>query len=183
MIYIEIEDRRIKGIYAGTSMPNDGRNYREVPTWFPGVVGQDIAEFDTDWNLRPLEERLRERLIPDAERYKAVGSELVKKTLPELVRDGVEPAPEGMTLDETSQEPRLRPMTRSELVASGKMSEAEKNKLDLADEEAELLAYLSKTDWYSNRLIESGIEIPQDVRADRQQARDRISAIREELAK
>lgn len=131
MLYIEVESGKIKSIYSG-KMPSDEKDYRTVPMAFPGTVGQDIREFTTDWELRPLEERLRDALISDADRYKAVGEELVPKTLPELVRDGVELAPEGMKLDLTGGGCGLVAMTPDELVAAGLMMAEEKAAQDLA---------------------------------------------------
>lgn len=183
MVYIHIEQGRIQGIYSASKLPNDGCNYRQVPQWFAGRVGQQVAEFDEDWNLRPLEERIAAGLIPEVERYKAVDEELVPKTDAELVRDGVEPAPPGLKLDPDAPatEPRLIPMTREELVSSGQLSADAAHRLNLADEERALLAELSSTDWYATRLVETGIAIPAEVAAARQAARDRISAIRAEL--
>jgi hypothetical protein len=178
MVYIEIEDNRITGIYASSSIPDDGRTYREVPACFPGVVGQHVSEFDADWNLRPLEDRLRNKLIPGAERYKAVGDEIIPKSMAELVRDGIEQAPKGTVLDNSGAEPLLRPMSRTELIEAGLMTDSEARRLDLLDEEKTLQAYLSSTDWYAVRLSENGVDIPSEIRSRRQQARDRISEIR-----
>lgn len=46
---------------------------------------------------------------------------------------------------------------------------------------AELQAYLNSTDWYVIRYADTGQAIPVDVRADRQEARAEIDALREEL--
>lgn len=43
----------------------------------------------------------------------------------------------------------------------------------------ELQQYLNDTDWYAVRYAETGIEIPEEVRAERQQAREKIDALRE----
>lgn len=184
MIYIHIDQGRIQGIYSSSRLPNDGRNYREVPSWFAGRVGQAVAEFDEDWNIRPLEERLAAGLIPEAERYKAIDEELVPKSEAELIRDGIEPAPPGLKLDPDApaSEPRLIPMTREELVAAGQLSAEAAHRLDIADEERALLAELAASDWYATRLAETGVAIPAEVAAARQAARDRISEIRAELA-
>lgn len=45
----------------------------------------------------------------------------------------------------------------------------------------ELESYLSSTDWYAVRYAETGVEIPQDIRTQRQSAREEISRLREEL--
>lgn len=45
----------------------------------------------------------------------------------------------------------------------------------------ELESYLSSTDWYAIRYAETDIEIPQDIRTQRQSAREEISRLRENL--
>lgn len=45
----------------------------------------------------------------------------------------------------------------------------------------DLQDYLSSTDWYAARLAETGVEIPEEIRSQRQSARDEISRLREEL--
>lgn len=183
MIYIEIENNKIKGMYCSAKLPSNGKDYREVPSWFPGSVGQDIREFNKEWELLPLGKRIQLGLIPDAERYKASGEELVPKSIEELVRDGLEPAPSGMKLDPMApfDEPRFILMTREELVEASLLSAAEALKLDLQDEERSLLSRLNETDWYVVRAAETGEPIPEQVRVDRKAARERISAIRASL--
>ena len=51
----------------------------------------------------------------------------------------------------------------------------------LQTEMGELLAYLSSTDWYAIRLADSGEPIPDETKAKRSDARERISEIRELL--
>lgn len=41
--------------------------------------------------------------------------------------------------------------------------------------------YLASTDWYATRYAETGVEIPEDVKQQRQSAREEISRLREEL--
>lgn len=45
----------------------------------------------------------------------------------------------------------------------------------------ELESYLSSTDWYAVRFAETSIEIPAEIRQQRQSAREEISRLREEL--
>lgn len=52
-------------------------------------------------------------------------------------------------------------------------------KQQIANEMAELGAYLSHTDWYAIRNAETGATIPSEIVAKRAEARDRISALRE----
>ena len=46
---------------------------------------------------------------------------------------------------------------------------------------AELERYLSLSDWYVVRYTETGVEIPGDVRQQRQSAREEISSLREQI--
>ena len=52
----------------------------------------------------------------------------------------------------------------------------------VVDEEriTELQNYLSKTDWYAVRFAETGVEIPDDIKTERQAAREEISRLRGE---
>lgn len=180
MLYIEVENSKIKSIYSGKMPEPAGRDLREVPMMFSGVVGQDIREFSPEWDLLPLEVRLRAKLIPDSERYKAMGEELVPKTPEELVRDGIEPAPCGMKLDPTApfEAPRFVPMTREELVLAGALTADEAKALDVADAIASLTQQLYSTDWYVVRKSETGADIPEVILLARAEARDKISALR-----
>ena len=47
-----------------------------------------------------------------------------------------------------------------------------------AERIAELQDYLDKTDWYAVRFAETGVEIPEDIKAARQSAREEISHLR-----
>lgn len=48
------------------------------------------------------------------------------------------------------------------------------------EEIAALQKYLNETDWYAVRYAETGVEIPEEVKQKRQEAREKISALREE---
>lgn len=45
---------------------------------------------------------------------------------------------------------------------------------------AELQNFLTATDWYSVRFAETGVAVPEDVKAKRQAAREEISRLRDE---
>lgn len=51
----------------------------------------------------------------------------------------------------------------------------------LREELAEQQDILSSTDWYAIRFADSGVEIPADIKAKRQAARERIDEIRAEI--
>ena len=46
----------------------------------------------------------------------------------------------------------------------------------------ELQNFLNATDWYAVRFAETGVAIPEDVKAERQAAREEISRLREGFA-
>ena len=49
-----------------------------------------------------------------------------------------------------------------------------------AERIAELQNRLNATDWYAVRFAETGVEIPDEIKAERQAAREEISRLREE---
>lgn len=57
-----------------------------------------------------------------------------------------------------------------------KLEEEKKNRI------AELQKYLFSTDWYAIRFAETGVTVPEDIRARRQSSREEIDALRLELA-
>lgn len=48
-----------------------------------------------------------------------------------------------------------------------------------AERIAELQNYLAETDWYAVRFAETGVEVPAEIKAERQEAREEISRLRE----
>lgn len=54
-------------------------------------------------------------------------------------------------------------------------TEEERNALRIA----ELQNYLDTTDWYAVRFAETGVEIPAEIKAERQSAREEISRLRD----
>lgn len=57
-------------------------------------------------------------------------------------------------------------------------TEEERNALRIA----ELQNYLNATDWYAVRFAETGVEIPDEIKTERQSAREEISRLREGFA-
>ena len=57
--------------------------------------------------------------------------------------------------------------------------DAEKIEADRLAEITSLTTYLSSTDWYATRMAETGKAIPEEIIAERQTARDRISELKE----
>ena len=111
-----------------------------------------------------------ERVLSQIERYKA----------------GIDSLPDGMVVDGDD----LRPMNRTELVASGKLTQTEANRMDLMDEERELQACIDELDRKAIRAMRAdraGTATEEDAtylaenEAKVQAARARISEILELL--
>lgn len=147
-MFIAVEQNTIVGIYSGKK-PEDGQDYRDVPSWFAGCQGQDVREFDARWELLPLEKRLALGLIPDGQRYKVSNDELVPKSLEELVRDGLEVAPAGLKLDPEAppDAPRFTAMSIEERLAAGQISKETAALLLTLTARRERDALLAGCDW------------------------------------
>ena len=111
-----------------------------------------------------------ERVLSQIERYKA----------------GIDSLPDGMVVDGDD----LRPMNRGELVAAGKLTQTEANRMDLMDEERELQACIDELDRKAIRAMRAdraGTATAEDAaylaenEAQVQAARKRINEIRELL--
>lgn len=64
---------------------------------------------------------------------------------------------------------------RFQVKAVPEPTEEERNALRIA----ELQNYLAATDWYAVRFAETGVAVPEDLKAERQAAREEISRLRE----
>lgn len=111
-----------------------------------------------------------ERVLSQIERYKA----------------GLDPAPDGMIVDGDD----LRPMIRAELVAAGKLTQTEADRMDLMDEERELQACIDELDRKAIRAMRAdraGTATDEDRayldenERQAQEARDRIGEIQKLL--
>ena len=67
---------------------------------------------------------------------------------------------------------------RFKVVPVPEETEDERNAIRIA----ELQNYLDATDWYAVRFAETGVAVPEDVKAERQAAREEISRLREDDA-
>lgn len=76
-------------------------------------------------------------------------------------------------LEEIEPEGNIR---RFKVVPVPEETEEEKREFRIA----ELQNYLNNTDWYAVRCAETGVEIPDEIKAERQAAREEISRLREE---
>lgn len=57
-------------------------------------------------------------------------------------------------------------------------AEVLRNQEEIDKKIEELQKYLDETDWYVSRYSETGVEIPEEVKQKRQEARKKISALR-----
>lgn len=78
----------------------------------------------------------------------------------------------GAALEEIESKNGVR---RFKVVPVPEPTEEERNALRIA----ELQNYLTATDWYAVRFAETGAEIPAEIKAKRQAAREEISRLRE----
>lgn len=86
MLYGYIDHGHITAIECGPTVPEDAVSF---PDEFQGVVGQAQEEFNADWTLKPLSERVKAGFINLPPEYKLVGEEVLPKTFKELVADGI----------------------------------------------------------------------------------------------
>lgn len=70
-------------------------------------------------------------------------------------------------------------MTIEEKIAAGIITEDEAPQIEIDDEINTLEDYLIATDWYAIRFAETQVEIPQNIFTARQNARNRISELRD----
>ena len=70
---------------------------------------------------------------------------------------------------------------RFQIVPNEQPTEQEINQEQNRQKIMKLESYLSSTDWYAVRYAETGVEIPQDIRTQRQSAREEISYLREDI--
>lgn len=154
-MYLTIKDEVITGIYCGNKQ--DG--FIEVPNTFNGSVGYSINDFDEEWNLLPKEpEPVVEPEIPEG--YKLVNNNLIEMTLIEKIEVGLEALPEGYEIKDNQLVQVITPeMLREQEIYS-------------------LMSYLDSTDWYSIRLLETGVAIPTEILEQRALTRIKISELR-----
>lgn len=146
MIYALLDaDDRIAKIMAGD--PTGVPGALPLPPDFAGTVGMHRMEFDANWTIRPLSERVAAGYVPIPTGYKLDGEQFVALTQAERYRDGLDPIPSGMILDSDT----LRPMTRAEMVAAGTLTQAEADALDKQDRIAEIKSRLGVIDALSAR--------------------------------
>lgn len=223
--FIVVDNNKVLGVFDGPLF-GDGRNCLHVPNECPIQQGQDVREYDSDWQMRPLVERVADGLVKIDSHFEVIGESIRPKSIIRLILDKIEELPVGYKMVAETEAPdgfppvdgyalvpltpyelmqagkidkpagmklvadtsifgglRLDPMTPEERVAAGELTESDLERSRLMGEAAFLQEYLDSTDWYVDRKAEIGKEIPSDISSARQAARDRISAIRVDLAK
>ncbi len=152
MIYALLgPDNRIAKIMGGD--PTGVAGAVPLPSDFSGTVGMHRAEFDTNWTIRPLSERVAAGYYQLPPGYKLDDDTVVQLTQAERYRDGLDPIPEGMVLNGDT----LRPMTRAEMVAAGTLTQAEADALDKQDRITAIKSRLSAIDAESARPLRAVI--------------------------
>lgn len=139
MMYAIFRDDRIEAILCGvvtakTAVP--------LPDDFRGVVGMHRDEFRDDWSLRPLSERVAAGHVQAPRGYRLDGETWVEMTQVEKYRQGVDPIPDGMILEGDD----IRPMTRTERVAAGLLTQEKADELDRLDRIAAARSRLAELD-------------------------------------
>lgn len=83
--YIKIDGTKIVEHICG--LQKEG--YIKVPDGFLGTPGMDIHEFDAEWRVRPISERVAGGFIEISPEFKLVGDNLVPKTIKELMDENI----------------------------------------------------------------------------------------------
>jgi len=71
----------------------------EIPDASPAQTGIPVGFFDEAWKLRPLPDLIKDGLVKLDPTEKIEGSAVVKKTLGELIDEGLEKVPAGTLYD------------------------------------------------------------------------------------
>lgn len=125
-----------------------GLDCRDVPDFFPFAAGRAVAEYDEEWRLRPLADRIADGLVVVSAAEKVVGEMVVAKDRLERIRDGLDSAPKGEKIVEAKDGTlSLEPMTLLEQAEAGQISRETAEALQALSVRADRAALLSSTDW------------------------------------
>jgi len=141
--YVIIEDGKTVEHCCGPLQ--EGRDCREVPDGFPFESRADIRHYDRDWKLRPLADRIAEGLVTVSEAEMVEGETVRAKTALERIRDGIDPAPDGMKVSQDGLD--LVAMSIAEQIAEGKMSKATGDTIMALEARAKRGSLLAESDW------------------------------------
>ena len=134
--YIQVVDGKMVAAFCGKKPT--GVKVVAVPDGWPYFVpGLDVLNFDTEWHLRPLADRIADGLVVVSEAEVVEGETIRAKTVLERYRDGLDQLPKGQKVVLAADGSiSLEPMSRAEQVAAGQLTSQVACSLDLADCEA-----------------------------------------------
>lgn len=171
MVYAIIENEKIKGIFDGAELPKNGV---EVPDYFSAEQNENINHFNKDWTRKSLQQLVDEGIENIPEGMKIENNQFVKMSEVEKINAGLEELPEGKKIENDM----IIDMSLEEKLEKGLITENDKEWKDWKISEHQ--SYLSSTDWYAIRFADEGVAIPEDIKAKRQEAREEISRLRDE---
>ena len=136
MQFIKVQDEIVTGIFAGSSVM-DGM--REVPDNHQLLTGTKLSEYDQDYQLLPLSERVARGVVEVPEGKRLEGDEFVEMTEVEQIKAGLVEPSLGMKI----KGDELVEMSIDEQVTAGQISRDEANERlarEIRDKRNNLLA-------------------------------------------
>jgi hypothetical protein len=144
--YLVLDGTKIAAHMSGP-LPTDMSNIREVPDQFD-TTGEDIREYDLNWKVLPLAQRISAGLVEVPSGWKVDGERFLPMNPAERVKAGIDLRPKGFVLDaDTEGNPILRTGTVAEQVANGDMTQATADTINAVNVRAERDALLAGCDW------------------------------------
>lgn len=144
--FVVVEAGRL--VAHGCGLRPEDLDCHDVPDFFPFVAGRAVAEYDEEWRLRPLADRIAEGLVLVSAAEKIVGETVVAKDRLERIRDGLDPAPHGQKVVEgEGGNLVLEPMTPQEQAGAGQITIETAAVILAMEVRADRAALLSSTDW------------------------------------
>jgi len=144
-MYVVVQDGKILECCCGSRQ--EGKDCRDVPDDFVFVPCADVRLYDESWQVRPLEDRIKDGLTVVGKEEKIVDGQVVAKDRYERVRDGIDEAPGGMKLA-TDEDGAMsfEAMTVQELVAAGQMTQETADVINATNIRAERSSLLQASD-------------------------------------
>jgi len=136
MQFIKVQDDIVTGIFAGSSVM-DGM--REVPANHQLLTGTKLSEYDQDYQLLPLSERVARGVVEVPRSKKLEGDEFVEMTEVEQIKAGLVEPSLGMKI----KGDELVEMSIDEQITAGQISRDEANERlarEIRDKRNNLLA-------------------------------------------
>ena len=136
MQFIKVQDDIVTGIFASSSVMN---GMREVPANHQLLTGAKLSEYDQDYQLLPLSERVARGVVEVPEGKRLEGDEFVEMTEVEQIKAGLVEPSLGMKI----KGDELVEMSINEQITAGQISRAEANERlarEIRDKRNNLLA-------------------------------------------